>query len=449
MFRSTRDKAARHRPLLLRLTAGAAAFCMTGCSIGINVDTMLTPPKLSAQQEQIYQALRDTTGPDIRLKYPKKGTYLSAFIVTDIDGDSTEEAIVFYEKNGIAAADTGLRINILDCIDGEWLSICDRSADGSEIEKVVISKLGTNDRINIIVGYSTSNQSEKYLSVYSYKDDYLEQTLSHSYALFDVADSGSGAEHPDLILLGAATAADDPAYAAVYRLGDDDRYHEYRWSFRDRYTDYTQLIYGKLPDGRVTLYVDAATGTSNLQTEILCLEDGQLNNLLDRCSYKVEDTVRRAGLACMDIDSDGVPEIPVQVSFPGYEDAADSDKIRQTRWKMMQEPRIYTEYYSYYSAGDGYAFLLPEAWRNHVSVMKDVTGSELQFVAYDGAWEDSMPVLLRIYISYEEADTNEHLQSGYCLLHTKGTAAYLAKAESGQDLSLTIGKLLPCFRFMS
>ena len=406
MFRSTRDKAARHRPLLLRLTAGAAAFCMTGCSIGINVDTMLTPPKLSAQQEQIYQALRDTTGPDIRLKYPKKGTYLSAFIVTDIDGDSTEEAIVFYEKNGIAAADTGLRINILDCIDGEWQSICDRSADGSEIEKVVISKLGTNDRINIIVGYSTSNQSEKYLSVYSYKDDYLEQTLSHSYALFDVADSGSGAEHPDLILLGAATAADDPAYAAVYRLGDDDRYHEYRWSF-------------------------------------------QLNNLLDRCSYKVEDTVRRAGLACMDIDSDGVPEIPVQVSFPGYEDAADSDKIRQTRWKMMQEPRIYTEYYSYYSAGDGYAFLLPEMWRNHVSVMKDVTGSELQFVAYDGAWEDNMPVLLRIYISYDEADTNEHLQSGYCLLHTKGTAAYLAKAESGQDLSLTIGKLLPCFRFMS
>ncbi len=444
MFRSASAK-----KLLLRLISGAAALCMTGCSIGINVDAMLTPPKLSAQQEQIYQALRDTTGSDIRLKYPKKGTYLSAFIVTDIDGDASEEAIVFYEKNGIAATDTGLRINILDCIDGEWLSICDRSADGSEIEKVVISKLGTNDRINIIVGYSTSNQSEKYLSVYSYADDYLEQTLSHSYALFDVASSGSGTENPDLILLDAATAAEDPAYAAVYRLEEDGRYHEYRCSFRDRYTDYTQLSYGKLPDGRVTLYVDAATGTSNLQTEILCFEDGQLSNLLERCGYKVEDTVRRAGLACTDIDSDGVPEIPVQVAFPGYEDAADSDKIRQTRWKAMQEPRVYTEYYSYYSAGDGYAFLLPEAWRNHVSVVKDNTGSELQFVAYDGAWEDTMPVLLRIYISYDEADTNEHLQAGYCLLHTKGTATYLARAEEGQTLSLTIGKLLPCFRFLS
>lgn len=444
MFRSTNAKR-----FLLRLTAGAAALCMTGCTIGINVDTMLTPPKLSAQQEQIYQALRDTTGSDIRLKYPKRGAYLSAFIVTDIDGDNADEAIVFYEKNTITASDAGLRINILDCIDGEWLSICDRSADGSEIEKVVISQLGTNDRTNILVGYSTANQSEKYLSVYTYADNYLEQTLSHSYALFDVADSGSGAEHPDLILLGAATAAEDPAYAAVYRLEEDGRYHEYKYRFRDRYTDYTQLIYGRQQDGRVMLYVDAATGTSNLQTEILCMEDGQLSNLLERCGYKVEDTVRRAGLTSIDIDSDGIPEIPVQIAFPGYEDAADSDKIRQTRWKMMEEPKVFTEYYSYYSTGDGYAFLLPETWKNHVSVVKDITGSELQFVAYEGEWEENMQVLLRIYIAYDEADLNEHLAAGYQLLHTKGTASYLAKAESGQELSLTIGKLLPCFRFLS
>ena len=193
MFRSTKGK--------LCITALLTAFAMTGCSIGVNVDTMLTPPKLSAQQEQIYQALKDSTGSDIRLKYPKRGAYLSAFIVQDIDGDGADEAIVFYEKNSLSASDTGLRINVLDCINGEWLSICDRSAEGSEIEKVVLSPLGEIDRMNVIVGYSTSNQSEKYISVYTYGDSYLEQTFSHSYALFDVADTGSGSAHPDLILL--------------------------------------------------------------------------------------------------------------------------------------------------------------------------------------------------------------------------------------------------------
>ncbi len=448
MFRFPNVKGFLQRCCFLCLCT-ALLLSFSGCSIGINADTLLTPPKLSEQQEQIYQALRDTTGSDIRLKYPKRGAYLSAFTIADIDGDAAEEAIVFYEKNGMPSTDTGLRVNILDCIDGKWLSICDRSAEGSEIEKVVISPLGTNDRMNIIVGYSTANQSEKYLSVYSYRDNYLEQTLSHDYAYFDVADSGSGAAHPDLILLGAVSAVSEQAYAAVYRLAEDGRYHEYKYNFRDRYTDYQQLIYGTLPDGRVALYVDAATGTSNIQTEILCMENTQLINLLERCSRSSEETIRRAGLNCIDIDSDGIPEIPVQTAFQGYENAAESEKILQTRWLMMQEPRVYTEHYSYYSTGDGYAFLLPESWENHVTVVRDMTGSELQFVAYDGTWTDNMPVLLHIYIAYDEADLNDHLASGYQLLHTKGTAGYLVKAEQDQPLSMTIGKLLPCFRFLS
>lgn len=425
------------------------AFSLTGCSVGVNVDTMLTPPKLSAQQEQIYQALRDTTGPDIRLKYPRRGAYLSAFIIADIDGDSAEEAIVFYEKNSLPSADAGMRINVLDCINGEWLSICDRSAEGNEIEKVVISPLGSNDRMNIIVGYSASNQSEKYLSVYSYSDNYLNQTFSQTYMTFDVADSGNGEANPDLILLGAGSAAADPAFAAVYRLAEDGSYHEYKYNFHDSYTDYSQLIYGRLPDGRVAMYIDGATGASTIQTEILCMEDGQLVNLLERCDRKAENTARRAGLICMDIDGDGIPEIPVQSVFIGYDDAPESEKRRQTNWLMMQDTKIYTEHYSYYNSGQGYAFLLPESWQNHVSIVTDSVSGEQQFLAYDGEWTEEMPVLLRVYIAYDEPDLNEHLANGYHLMHTKGTASYLVKPEEGHELSLTIGKILPDFRFLS
>ena len=447
----------RSRSVKASLTALLTAFVMTGCSIGINVDTMLIPPKLSAQQEQIYQALKNSTGGDIRLKYPKRGAYLSAFIIADIDGDAEDEAIVFYERNTLSAADAGLRISVLDCIEGEWQSRCDRSAEGSEIEKVVLSPLGESDRMNVIVGYSTANQSEKHLCVYNYlnTDDEgkLEQSFQpHSYAMFDVADTGS--THPDLIVLGAANASEQTAYAAVYRLESDDRYHEYKYHFKDSYTDFNQLIYGRLPDGSVAIYVDAATGTSNMQTEVLSMEDTRLANVLERCKrvtgepFRAEDTVRRAGLPCTDIDSDGVPEIPVQNVFLGYEESAESEQIRQTRWLMLAEPRIFAEYYSFYNAGDGYTFLLPESWQNHVTVVRDASENEFRIVAYNGEWTDDMPVLMRIYMAYDDADTDEHLANGYALMHTKGTARCLVKAEEGQDLSLTIGKLLPCFRFL-
>ena len=40
---------------------------LTGCSLNTSIDALLTPPKLSAQQEQIYSALKNYTGPNISL----------------------------------------------------------------------------------------------------------------------------------------------------------------------------------------------------------------------------------------------------------------------------------------------------------------------------------------------------------------------------------------------
>lgn len=428
------------------------AFFLSGCSIGVNVDNMLTPPKLSGQQEQIYRALKDTTGSAISLKYPKSGSYLSAFIVSDIDGDGLDEAIVFYEKNGVANAGTGLRINVLDSIDGVWKSVCDRSAEGSEIEKVVISRLGDNDRMNLIVGYSTANQSEKFVSVYSYEDGYLDLTFLENYALFDVGMTRKS-ENPDLVLLTPASTAEQQASAAVYQLDAEGKYHEYRCGFKDSYTDYSQLIYGSQKDGSIMLYVDAATGTAagtaGLQTEILSFDGERLVNLLEQIGRSSKDTVRRAGLYSRDIDADGVPEIPVQKVFHGYEERAEAEQILRTDWLMMKNDLLYAEHSSYYSTGSGYLFMMPDAWQGNVTVVNDASSGELQFCMYTGDWNAEMPVVLRIYISEDEADTNEHLAAGFHLMHTKGTAEYLVRAEDVEELGISAAELVMCFKFVS
>jgi len=93
---------------------------LCGCSLNMSIDTLLTPPKLSEQQQQIYNALKSYTGANISLKYPKSGNYLSAFIIDDIDGDSDNEAIVFYEKNTMSAEKNSLRINVLDHDETGW-----------------------------------------------------------------------------------------------------------------------------------------------------------------------------------------------------------------------------------------------------------------------------------------------------------------------------------------
>ncbi len=435
---------------LFCLASVLLVFFLSGCSIGVNVDNMLTPPKLSQAQEQIYQALKDTTGSAISLKYPKSGSYLSAFSVVDIDDDGMDEAIVFYEKTGVANAGSGLRINVLDSIDGVWRSVCDRSAEGSEIEKVYFSKLGENDRMNVIVGYSTANQSEKFVSVYSYEDGYLDLTFSENYALFDVGKTRQS-ENPDLIVLAPAPTTESQASAAVYQLDAEGKYHKYFSLFKDSYTDFSQLIYGNMPDGSIVLYVDAATGTSTgaagLQTEILTFDGERLVNLLETIGRSAKETVRRAGLYSRDIDGDSVPEIPVQRVFTGYETMAESEQILQTDWLMLGSGLLYAEHRSYYSTGDGYVFMLPSAWQGKVTVVNDATAGELRLCRYSGDWDEEMPVLLRIYISEDEADTNEHLAAGFHLLHTKGTAAYLAKAEHVEGMEISVAQLVMCFQF--
>ena len=143
--------------IITALVTGAA---LTGCTFGASIDTLMAPPKLGAEQEDIYNALTKAEGTSISLKYPKSGKYLSAFIIEDIDGDGGDEALVFYERNNHAADENPLRMNILDKKDGKWCSVRDKATAGSEIEEVIISRLGSNKRINLIVGTSILNRSE-------------------------------------------------------------------------------------------------------------------------------------------------------------------------------------------------------------------------------------------------------------------------------------------------
>ena len=81
-----------------------------GCTPAATVDSLLKPPSLSEEQQQIYLALQDAVGSGITLQYPRAGANLSAFTVVDLDGDGEDEALVFYKKTNLAADGNGLRL---------------------------------------------------------------------------------------------------------------------------------------------------------------------------------------------------------------------------------------------------------------------------------------------------------------------------------------------------
>lgn len=426
--------------ILSVLTAVGITF--NGCSLGTSIDNLITPPKLSVEQEQIYNTLKDAAGQNISLKYPKSGNYLSAFIIEDIDSDGGSEAIVFYEKTGFSVDENILRINILDQIDGKWRSVCDTPAEGSEIEKVMISKLGSNDRINVVIGSSLMNRSEKSLAVYTYNSEssMIENTFSASYTYADILDLDSDDENELLLLNGSSTSN---AEAVAYKLDNNGKYHVYKTELNGSFNDFDRIVYGSIDDETIGLYIDAVSGMGTIQTDIIYMNSQGLKSVFAD-SEESKSTIRPSGCNTTDIDSDGIYEIPVQKLFPGYTDATESEQIKMTNWLCLKNNKLVRKYSSYYSVSDGYAFIIPEKWEGKVTVKLDTLNDEIVFCKYiNGTVGED---LLRIYTAEDSASREDRISAGYQLLCSKGEAFYMAYACEDKEMGINTGELALYFK---
>lgn len=412
------------RSLALSASVVSAA-AMSGCTFGSSIDNLMAPPKLSVEQEQIYSALTDATGSSISLKYPKSGKYLSAFIVEDIDNDGGSEAIVFYERKGLTMEEDTLRMNVLDQDGGKWRSVWDDHIKGAEIEKVMISKLGSSSKVNVIIGTSLINRSEKNVSIYNYSaaEGKVFSDFSKSCSFIDVTDLDSDDQNEFLLLASSATGA--AATANIYKLDEQGRMNEYNCNLSGSFTEFDSIKYGSIGGDRQGLYIDAASGTGSIQTDVIYFDSTGLHKVFETPEDSLA-TVRPAGCSSLDVDGDGVLEIPKQDIAPGYKDAPESEQMKLTSWYYIsRENRLEKKCDSYYSVGDGYIFVFPEKWRDRVTVKRDIiNGGEIVFCTYSEG--QTGRELLRIYCAEDTASREDRLLSGYMLLRTRGDISYLA-----------------------
>lgn len=420
---------------------------LSGCTFGTSIDNLLAPPKLSIEQEQIYSALTAAAGDSISLKYPKAGKYLSAFIVEDIDGDSKNEAVVFYEKTGLAAPESTLRINFLDSGEnGKWRSVYDTPAECSEIERVMISRLGENSRINLIIGSSLVNRSEKTASIYSYSNGILEKTFAESYSFIDVTDLDSDGENEFLLMNGASN--DSAAAIYAYKLDKNGIYHRYHENLSGGFTEFESVSYGKLDDKNTALYIDAVAGNGFLQTDIVYMDETGLKKVFAESEQSAK-TLRQIGCSSTDIDGDMLPEIPVQAIAPGYSKAPEGELMWLTKWMSADiNGRLELKYDSYYNVGDGYIFLFPAKWHKKVTLKRDAINDEIVICAYENG--KAGRELMRIYYAADAASREDRTASGYFLLRTKGESAYLAyipENDGTDSLAITEAEAAIGFRF--
>ncbi len=421
------------------VTALAAAFCsvfMAGCSFGGSVDSLLSPPKLSEEQNAVYDALIRSAGKDIRLKYPRSGEYRSAFVFANIDSEPDREAIVFYEKTGETEGGGNVRINIIDRRGGKWTSVYDHAGAGTGIDRILFSELGGSGRQSVIIGY-TLLSGERSVQVYDYEDGLLTSKYSDTYSTMFTADLERDGKN-ELILIRPGNQM-KKASASLVSIDPEsgEALETSGVALDESATEFVSVAAGYVGKETPAVFIDGLSG-GQLTTEIIYSVDGQLRNPLYLGeSGLIEKTRRPAGYTCTDIDLDGVIEIPTLSLFPGYSEDSSGTKLYSADWNIFDNYSITKKYSSFYNIGEGYCFILPSRWDGVVTAKRDSATGEVVFCKFRTDLLNSTVELLRIAVASEE-ETGALLEEGYMVLKSNNKTNYLVKCPDIEDEPLVL-----------
>ena len=378
------------------LLSGFILVSLCGCEITMSADELMHPPRLTEEQEDIYNALISTVDNyGLKLKYPRSGEYKSAFVMYDIDSDGANEAIVFYDNNTAGSSNTEATVNIavFDEVSGKWTLTDKFQYNCSDIDQIEFLH-NTDGSIDIAIGFITG-LSERVLDVYKYTSEQkLLQIYQENYTKLYVCDADSDGIDEILVFNNNYVSL-----TSTMEIVQPDRNFEITSSVKmhEDISEISNIITNKTEDGHFIVYVDAVNISNMLITEVISYDGENAVNLTYDIAkgYNVE-TQRAGAIYSDDVDSDGEIEVPSASVLPGYEAEEKEKQESAIQWLCLANGSFVRKHYSYYNINDGYLFLFPERWVGFVTVKQDTKTKETVFLKYEGTDLDLMPELMRI-----------------------------------------------------
>jgi len=426
--------------------AAMAALVLSGCT-SASVEELLSPPRLDGEQTEIYDALRAFTNDSITLKYPRSGQYRSAFVVQNIDDEPTDEAIVFYEMPNVTSG-SSLRMNFLDKQNGQWVSVYDFAASGSEVESLMFRDLG-NGRTTIFVNYLVQSSSDRATSVLTYNNGTPKELANIRNIYTDIFDAdGNGTD--DLFVISTERSSGITS-AAVYCIDGDNLTRAGMVNLNSGFADIRDVVCGSCsPTGTRAILIDYAFSDGSFGTDGMIHGEGYffLSPALTPEAVVRSSNSYTPYLKCTDIDGDGTIEIPATKPFAQYEESPRSEQICETVWYYLARNGTYLQkkYSSFVGTKGDYILIFPDSWSGNVTVAASISEGSIRINRYNGISGVKGESIMRIY-SAADGNTAKYDTDEYIPLGVSGTTgqAYYAQLDDS-TLTPTAEELRELFR---
>lgn len=425
----------------------AVMLVFSGCTYGGgNVDGLLRPPRLSDEQNDIWLALKkDSQGDSIKLVYPQRGENRSAILLTNLDDEPGDEAVVFFQPATASSAAAPIRMKVLDKLDGEWESMYDLVLDGTQIEDVSILNVGTGVPL-LAIGLNFVGDGSHLLRVMQFDGKILNTVFSQNYqakGFYDLDGDGK-----DDIFLVENPESEVKTWAKLYSYENGRFLTSGSALVNPEITRYTNILKGYMAQGEEAVYLDGYKGSELMTTEILSFDrdKGQLINWTYDGQVPKKYPVDRVPLAtCYDLSNDGVIEVPGIRPLPGYAESSTSP-LYLTDWYHFADGQYERIQSSFVNSPLGYMLTFPENWIGKVSAQKTTQENEVLFYEYHMGQDPLSSALLYLKVATRSEWVSEKVSNDYELIDTRGQIVYLAKIpDSDSALKISIPQVKEYF----
>ncbi len=397
---------------ILTVAALFMCLCLCACSgggIGTG-ENLLSPPEPSGEYALISAALKESVTGKYTLKYPTKGDYRSAIIVSDLDGDKVNEAIAFYSTT--VENTVTVHINFILKKNGEYKSAGDIKIIGSDVECVEFADLDKNGNTEIIVGYNIYGNVDKQVAVYEFVGGTPVQKCLEKYTEFIICDLDS--DGVSGLFIADLNATDKTAVAKLMQVQEGNIVQKGSCSLDGNVTSYYRPQLTRLESGRPAVYIDAVKGTGMI-TEVVYYDNGVLSNpFFDAETMTTQATFRQSSVMCRDINSDSVLEIPMLSPLPTASNLVLTDGASVTKWCVPEGNNLIVVRSMLMNYTDGYSLRIPDNLAGNICVMRKTDSRLRTIYLYDAKTGKATSELFRMQAVAEKSwDSAEFNRDGF------------------------------------
>ena len=421
-----------------RLFYGVVAVILillcSGCSLNFfSVESLMSAPAQSGKNGEVEAAFKKLMADKtIQLCTPSSGDYQTSYVLFDINGDSVEEAFVFYSEISV---DTSARMTMLECVNDTWVISADIKGSGSGVYEISFEDLNNDGIYEVFVGWSLyDNKTAKIASLFSVRigENGVHQlnTLCNEYynskSFLDFNGDGSN----DFIMVYLDDAGEtQKSYFRCFSLSSKNKFIKYgQLKLSSSITQVSNVQWDTVSNSSGSfkrIFIDCLKTTNTMFTEMIYW-DSEISEPVRSNSKASTEYLRSSKIFCRDIDGDGILEIPVNSKLLGEEKNL-SVKIKDEvftftmlQWQGAEGDKSEGNVYTVFNPVDSYLYRTTRA--EQITVRYDLLRKALLFCLWDEENGEIQDELLSV--SYREINDETEIEGEELYSSQSGTYFY-------------------------